>query len=476
MAFNQPKRSDMHAVDWFIPASLRTDVASLGRMRIFVVSHLIGPFLGALIMIYLYRIEPNRDLHFWIVVITPAMFWLLPLLLKLTGRPQLVALLSVLDLTFVSLYGSYFYGGVSSPFLVWALVALLLGFFYLGERKATLLLVFGGFGLAFSAGYLLTGGFPTRITPSALAGVGILSLCCATIYTAMMAVYYASLVSQQSHLEQEARRHLALTVRLRQKKEDAERANQDKTVFLAKMSHQLRTPLNAVIGYSEILLEDAQLANDGQQVADLRRINSAGKHLLSLVTDVLDLSKLDEENFDIAVLPFDLHSFIEDVADTCRSLVLNNGNQFEVQYGPELGQMVSDPRRLRQVMLNLLSNAAKFTKRGRVVLSVARQLAAGRDIIRITVRDTGIGITPANLARLFNEFNQAEASTASEFGGTGLGLAVSRSLCRMMQGDIAVESEYGKGSSFIIDLPALLTVTPLDHGPGSVRSLAASAV
>jgi hypothetical protein len=158
VAFNQPKRSDMHAVDWFIPASLRTDVASLGRMRIFVVSHLIGPFLGALIMIYLYRIEPNRDLHFWIVVITPAMFWLLPLLLKLTGRPQLVALLSVLDLTFVSLYGSYFYGGVSSPFLVWALVALLLGFFYLGERKATLLLVFGGFGLAFSAGYLLTGG------------------------------------------------------------------------------------------------------------------------------------------------------------------------------------------------------------------------------------------------------------------------------------------------------------------------------
>jgi signal transduction histidine kinase len=450
----------LDTTDWFIPASLHTDTASLWRMRIFVVSHLFGPWLGALIVVYLFRVTPTHDAPFWIVVIGAALFWTLPVLLKLTGWANAVTLLSVADLTVISLFGSFFYGGASSPFLVWMLVALLLGFFYLGERKLTLLAIFGTSGLAFSVGYLVNGGFPTRIDPGATASVGLLSLCCATIYTAMMAAYYATVVAQQSHLEQEARRHLALTVHLRKKKEEAERANQDKSAFLAKMSHQLRTPLNAVIGYSEILLEDAEEAHDGQQVADLRRINNAGTHLLSLVTDVLDISKLQEETFSITVQSFDLRTLVEDVAETFRSLVVSNGNQFDIDYGDDLGVMTSDPRRLRQVMLNLLSNAAKFTKRGRVAFSVGRKPGEGSDSVTITVRDTGIGITQANLARLFNDFAQAEASTSSRFGGTGLGLAVSRSLCHMMGGDIVAESEYGKGSCFRVILPATLGALP----------------
>jgi len=253
---------------------------------------------------------------------------------------------------------------------------------------------------------------------------------------------------------------MALAVQLRKAKEDAERANQAKSVFLAKMSHQLRTPLNAVIGYSEILLEDAELNQDGQQVSDLKRINNAGKHLLSLVTDVLDISKLNQDDVEISLLKFDLRDCIEEVADTCRSLVLNNGNQFDVEYGEELGKVVTDPRRLRQALLNLLSNAAKFTKRGRVMLSVQRIRTEDRDRVIISVRDTGIGISRENVGKLFTDFNQAESSTSSKFGGTGLGLALSRSLCRMMRGEITVESEYGKGSCFTIALPARLDAAP----------------
>jgi signal transduction histidine kinase len=462
-----PEKLFLGAIDWFVPQKLRTDIASLWRARIFVVSHLFGPCLGASIVVYLYNIDDRHGVHFWVIAICNAAFWLLPFALKFTARSQLVALMSVVDLTFVSLYGSYFYGGVSSPFLPWVLVALLLGFFYLGDHKLLLLGLFGTFAGGFSIAYLLNGEFPQYIAPDALSGVGILSMCCATAYTSMMAVYYANVLTSQSHLEQEARRHLALAVQLRKAKEDAERANQAKSVFLAKMSHQLRTPLNAVIGYSEILLEDAELLEDGQQVADLKRINNAGKHLLSLVTDVLDISKLNQNDVEISLLEFDLKDCIEEVADTCRSLVLNNGNQFEVEYGEGLGTVVTDPRRLRQALLNLLSNAAKFTKRGRVTLSVQRVGSGGGDRVLISIRDTGIGISREGVLKLFTDFNQADSSTSSKFGGTGLGLALSQSLCRMMRGEITVESEYGKGSCFTIKLPARLDRLPAGEGTAS---------
>ena len=448
-----PERLLLRTIDWFVPFSLRSDIALLWQARIFVVSHLVGPCLGGLIALYIRTIDPNHLTHFWIVVACTAVFWSLPLALRQTARQQLVAFISVVVLTFVSLYGSFFYGGMSSPFLAWVLVALLIGFFYLGERKLLLLGIFGTFALGFFAAYAANGGFPEHVSPAELAGVGAFSVCCATAYTSMMAAYYAQVLSLQSRLEQEARHHLALTVQLRTVKEAAERANQAKSVFIAKMSHQLRTPLNAVIGYSEILLEDEELSSNGQQTANLKRINNAGKHLLSLVTDVLDLSKLDRENFDIALQTFDLRAFTEEVAETCRSLVLNNGNQFDIGYGNDLGLMVCDPRRLRQIVFNLLSNAGKFTKRGSVVLSVSRARGDG-DLVRLAVGDSGIGISRDTLPKLFKDFNQADAAIAGRFGGTGLGLAVSQSLCRMMGGEITVESEHGKGSCFTVTLPA----------------------
>jgi signal transduction histidine kinase len=278
----------------------------------------------------------------------------------------------------------------------------------------------------------------------------------ATIYVSMMAIYYANVVTSQSVLVREAERHRATAARMRRAMEDSERANEAKSIFLAKMSHQLRTPLNAVIGYSEILLEDAELKRDSNQIEDLRRINAAGKHLLSLVTSVLDLSKIEADKTELIVEPFDVARFIDDVVATSRSLVVANHNEFVIERSPDLGIMISDATKLRQSVLNLLSNAGKFTKDGRVTLNVSRERGATGDWLRVCIEDNGIGITADNVQKLFKDFNQAEASTAARYGGTGLGLALSQNLCRMMGGAITVESTYGRGSRFAIRVPAYI--------------------
>jgi signal transduction histidine kinase len=446
----------LRIIDWFVPAQVRVDEATLGRGRIFAFSHIFGPLLGQSISVYLYIADKNHGFHFWLIVACISAFWALPFILKYTHKLQLVALLSVVDLTFVTLYGSYHYGGVSSPFLPWLLTAVLLGFFYLGERPKLVLTVFGVNILGFYLAYALTGKFPQHIPLTELSGVGIVSVGSATIYVSMMAIYYANVVTSQSFLVREAERHRATTARMLRAMEQAEQANQGKSVFLAKMSHQFRTPLNAIIGYSEILLEDAEQGQDKSRIGDLRRINSAGKHLLSLVTSVLDLSKIEANKTELTIEPFDMSTFIQDVIDTSRNLVVANRNEFVIDRANDLGIMISDATKLRQSVLNLLSNAGKFTKGGKITLRASRHKRPAGDWIRISVEDTGIGISPENVQKLFQNFNQAEASTSSKYGGTGLGLALSQSLCRLMGGTISVESVLGRGSRFTIDLPAYI--------------------
>ncbi|HKI86979.1 MAG TPA: response regulator, partial [Thermoanaerobaculia bacterium] len=237
-------------------------------------------------------------------------------------------------------------------------------------------------------------------------------------------------------------------------REVAEEANRAKSTFLANMSHELRTPMNAIIGYSEMLLEDAGDMGLEDFVGDLKKIRAAGKHLLSLINDILDLSKIEAGKMTLFLESFDAGELVGEVMTTIQPLIDRNENRLEVNIEDGLGEMHADQTKVRQTLFNLLSNASKFTDHGVVSLSVRRLMRDERSWLVFEVSDTGIGMTGEQVAKVFEEFTQADASTTRRFGGTGLGLAISRRFCRMMGGDIQVSSEEGKGSTFTVELPA----------------------
>jgi signal transduction histidine kinase/CheY-like chemotaxis protein len=272
-------------------------------------------------------------------------------------------------------------------------------------------------------------------------------------------------------------------------------ANRAKSTFLANMSHELRTPLNAIIGYSEMLQEEAEDLGHDDFIPDLRKINNAGKHLLTLINDILDISKIEAGKMDLYLETFDVAGMIEDVVMIVQPLMEKNANRLEVRCDPALGPMHADLTKVRQALVNLLSNAAKFTTHGTVTLEISRQPAVGSmqpaalnsaerrlpaaDCILFRVSDTGIGMTDEQLGRLFSAFTQADASTTRKYGGTGLGLAISRRFCQLMGGDIDVTSEPGKGTTFTVTLPATVSeATALGGQPTGVieAALADSAI
>lgn len=440
----------IRAVDWFVPTELQKSTATLWRARIFVISHVLGPFSAVAILGYLYRVLPTHDWVFWTLCVSCGSFWTLPFALKLARNLYKPALFSFCVLTSVSVIGSFFYGGVSSPFLPWLLTAQMLGFFYLSDRPGMVLGIIGANLAAFTVAYLVTGSFPERIPVGNLSTVGMISVCAATIYNSMMAIYYAYVMVAQSALQQESKNHFETAAKLRIAKHEAESANEAKAVFLAKMSHQLRTPLNAIIGYSEILLEDTEASEEAVDAEELRSINKAGRHLLSLVSDVLDMPKIDADDIAVKLQPVDLADCLEDVVATCRNLILHNGNSFALEKHDKLGTIQTDELRLRQILINLLGNAGKFTKNGKVILHARRVEEGASKGVLISVQDTGIGIPPEAIPILFKNFNQVDAEL---YGGTGLGLAVSQKLAQLLNGEISVESRLSRGSEFTLRLP-----------------------
>jgi PAS domain S-box-containing protein len=252
-------------------------------------------------------------------------------------------------------------------------------------------------------------------------------------------------ISERKHLEGEL--HKAIWA--------SEQATRAKSDFVAGMSHELRTPLNAIIGYSEILFEDAQSSGRESEMADLRKIQDAGKHLLSLIDNVLDLSKIEAGKMTLYLETFELRPMIDSVAATVTALAKKTGNVLVVNCADEVGAIHSDLTKVRQTLFNLLSNACKFTRNGTITLAALRDTDEAGDWIEFQVRDTGIGMTPDQQAKVFEAFTQADDSTTRNYGGTGLGLAITKSFCRLMGGDVTLTSEAGKGTTFIVRLPAV---------------------
>lgn len=239
-------------------------------------------------------------------------------------------------------------------------------------------------------------------------------------------------------------------------RDEALEASRTKTAFLANMSHELRTPMNAIIGYSEMLIEEAPDLKPEDFVPDLEKVRAAGKHLLALINDILDLSKIEAGKMTLFLESFSIRSNIDDVIAMIQPLISRNGNTLVVTCPDDIGMMVADIVKVRQTLFNLLSNACKFTDGGEIRLNVSTVVRDGAEQIVMAVTDSGIGMTQEQLGRLFQAFVQADSSTTRKYGGTGLGLTISRKFCQMMGGDIRVSSQLGEGSTFTIELPRII--------------------
>jgi len=286
---------------------------------------------------------------------------------------------------------------------------------------------------------------------------------------------HLALALEAAHTERLELERRALT----RSQEAALDANRAKSAFIAHMSHELRTPLSAIIGYSELLEEEFQDQGESTYIPDVQRIQSAAKHLLALINNMLDLSKIEAGKMELHVEEFDLAEVLDEAVMAILPLLERGGNAFIRRVQPNMGAVCLDRMKVRQVVLNLLGNAAKFTTMGRIELEVSRELGADGEVVVLRVADTGIGMSPTQIKRIFEEFAQGSAATTRRYGGTGLGLAITRSFCQLMHGDIEVTSSLGEGSVFTVRLPALLREDEVtvdgDHGPGRAAGAAEAA-
>lgn len=442
-------------LDWFIPADVAANRELRKQARMFLISHLFGPFIGNTVPLALYVFDPHPGYEVGVLAASISGFWIFPFVLRRFGHYNLLALISIQNLMFCIFWSCFFYGGVTSPTLPWILSIPLLAFFYIGSepRLRTIVLVMFAANFAVFCWVTLRFATPPDMDPQALQALGLVSTIAASMYVAMMALLHARVLASQGELEIEMRQHLATAAELRRATEQAQRAGSAKAEFLARMSHELRTPLNAVIGFSQMLLEVAEEEGDHETKGDLERIHGAGQQLLRLVNEVLDLSKIEANMLEIYAEPVEVGAFFGDVLAKFKPQAEQYRNRLALTLDPSLSRLLVDRSKLEQVLAQVLDNAIKYTENGEVDIIVARAPGSGRETMRIDIRDTGRGISKELLPQVFDQFSVASDTSGTKYGGTGLGLALSRKLCQLMQGDLGVVSEVGVGSTFTITLP-----------------------
>jgi signal transduction histidine kinase len=366
-----------------------------------------------------------------------------------------MVMLSVQNLIFCILWSCYFYGGVHSPTLPWVLTIPLLAFFYIGPAsplRFPLLALFVVNVAVFGFLYSYPQDSPKALPAEALQGLGLVSTFATAVYVAMMAIYFSKILASGAELESEMKQHLATAAELRRATSEAERASAAKTEFLARMSHELRTPLHSVIGYSELMLDT--MRDEDHVAQDLKKIHSAGLHLLKLIEEILDLSKIEAGKMDLFVESIDLRAIIETVAADCQALIDKNQNALMIECSASIGEIKCDADKLRKALSQLVDNAAKFTASGLIVVSASRERSPDKDELILKISDTGCGISADKIPTLFDTFTAAGDMSASKYGSTGLGLALTQKFCWIMGGEISVSSKPALGTTFTVRLPA----------------------
>jgi signal transduction histidine kinase len=444
------------AIDWFIPQRLQRQPDTQERARLFVISHFSGAPLGLLVLLYLHDVDPAQQARHGLMFAGVVSFLAYPFLLRATGWFHLLSFASVEQMGLVALYGAYQYGGPASPFLPWLIAIPVIILYHLGDRRLYRVLVFLALGvhlLGFYVIYRHWPGFPAHFPPADFTGVGLISLFCAAVFVATTSLYHSSVIgAQRAELESEVCARRLTEVKLREAKEEAERANRAKSEFLAKMSHELRTPLNAIIGFAQVigreLLGSVGVARYAEYGGDIER---SGHHLLRIISEILDLAKIETGKLVLDETDFDLVLVIQQAIDLMRPLAEARGVPILFEPPPQGIDFHGDELRIKQILLNLLSNAAKFTERGGVIkLVVSREPGHG---VKLAVSDTGIGIPADDLERVLQPFEQVGNATTSNAGGTGLGLPLSRELAVLHGGTLSLASAPGSGTTVTVSFP-----------------------
>ena len=446
-------------LDHFIPVEIRVRPDAHRRARMFMLSHVFGPFLGNVIPLYLYIVGMELDYRFWVFATSITCFWLYPFLLKWTRQYTALAFISVQNLLFCILWSCYAYGGIYSPFLPWLLITPILAFFYLPStgivRDGLLALIIAnvvGFSALVISGYQ----FPA-VDLEMFQFIGIISTMSASVYVAMMSLYFARVLKEQQRFEREVGDLIATTENLQSITAAAEQASAAKADFVASMSHELRTPLNAVIGYSQLLLDDAADQGDDSMARDLENIRGAGTHLLKLVDDILDYSKIEAGKLDVHSTRDNLKLRLSELERQVQDQLTERGYDFDADLGEASMLVETDWGAFAKAVKHILLGAATSPEGGKLTLRAGR---IDDDSWMVEITDPQGARDGRSIDSIFDIFTDDRDVSSTKYGGAGIGLALGQKFVGLIGGEIAVTHLTSGARRFTITFPVRAERTP----------------